>query len=362
MNLSEIKINSFKKANVLLSVLLNLSLLILILYPLLQPQNANATVSEGFVRFDRLSAATTPITGTACLKSTLTTQSAVVLVFPVDWTISGTASNWTASTTNVTTQITDPVGGGAAEAWPGIGASTVATSVTNGSVVWPTTAFTAGHFYCFYFTGASSTVGPAGNDKSGQLKTQGGAPYTDSMNWATSVVTPGTEQITVTASVSATMSFSLGGNSISLGTLSSGTTNSGNVVATIITNARNGWTSWMQGAQGSTTVGALHSTLANANINAPAAYPTVSTLSSAGGYVIDVDATAGSPTINTAYDGSTTEKGGASTTLFREIATKTTPTSASDQITINARARAASTQAAATDYTDTLTITAAGSF
>jgi len=346
-----------KSPKALLSIALQFSILLLsVAYPLLYPQKANATVTEGFVRFDRL-ATGSAISGTACLKSTLTTQTAVVIVFPQGWTISSTASNWTVTTTNLPT---DPVGGGAATAWPGIG---TATSVVGLSVTFPGTALAAGTFYCFNFAGASSTVGSAGNDKTGQLKTQGGAPYTDSIDYATSVVASAGEQVTITASVSATLTFSLSGNSIALGTLSSGTTTAGSVVESVITNARNGWTSWIKGAQGTTTVGALHSTAANADISAPAAWPTVSTLSSSGGYVVDVDATAGSPTINTAYDGNTTDKGGASTTLYREIATKTTPTTVSqDQVTINARARAASTQAAGADYTDTLTVTAAGSF
>ncbi len=355
MKLSKIKV--LKTPQALLSITLQLSILLLsVAYPLLSPQKANATVTEGFVRFDRL-ATGSAISGTACLKSTLTTQTNVVIVFPTGWTISSTAGNWTVSTTNLPT---DPVGGTAATAWPGIG---TASSVVGLSVVFPGTALAAGTFYCFNFAGASSTVGSAGNDQSGQLKTQGGAPYTDSLNYATSVVASGAEQVTVTASVSATLSFSLSGNSIALGTLSSSTTTSGNIVESVTTNARNGWTSWIKGTSGTTTVGALHSTAANADISAPAAWPTVSALSSTGGYVVDVDSTAGSPTINAGYNGTDTNSGGASTTLFREIATKTTPTSiAQDQVTINARARAASTQAAGSDYTDTLTVTAAGSF
>src|SRR4029078_6756560 len=75
-------------------------------------------------------------------------------------------------------------------------------------------------FYCFNFAGASSTIGSAGNDKTGQLKTEGGAPYVDSVDWATSIVSSNADQITVSASVSATMTFSLSGNSVNLGTLS----------------------------------------------------------------------------------------------------------------------------------------------
>jgi len=354
MNLS-IKVSRSPKA--LLSIALQFSILLLsVAYPLLYPQKANATVTEGFVRFDRL-ATGSAISGTACLKSTLTTQTNVVIVFPASWTISGTASNWTTTTTNLPT---DPVGGTAATIWPGIG---TASSVNGLSVTFPGTALAAGTFYCFNFAGASSTVGAAGNDRTGQLKTQGGSPYTDSIDYATSVVAAAAEQITVTASVSATMTFSLSGNSVALGGLSSGTTTAGGVVESVITNARNGWTSWIKGTNGSTTIGSLHSVAANADISAPAAWPTISTLSSTGGYVIDVDPTAGTPTIAAGYAGGTADQGGASTTLFKQIATKTTPTTiAQDQVTINARARAAATQAAGSDYTDTLTVTAAGSF
>jgi hypothetical protein len=351
-----IKVSRTPKA--LLSIALQLSILLLsVAYPLLYPQAANATVTEGFVRFNRL-ATGAAISGTACLKSTLTTQTNVVIVFPAGWTISQTAANWTTTTTNLPT---DPVGGGAATVWPGIGN---ASSVNGLSVVFPGSAFTAGTFYCFNFTdSSSSTVGSAGNNQTGQLKTQGGSPYTDSIDYATSVVAAAGEQITVTASVSTTMTFSLSGNSVALGSLSSGTTANGSVVESVITNARNGWTSWIKGTNGSTTIGSLHSVAANADISAPAAWPTVSTLGTSGGYVVDADSTAGGPTIAAGYAGGSADQGGASTTLFKQIATKTTPTSiAQDQVTINARARAAATQAAGNDYTDTLTVTAAGSF
>jgi hypothetical protein len=182
------------------------------------------------------------------------------------------------------------------------------------------------------------------------------------MDYATSVVSSNTDQITVSASVSATMSFALNSNSIALGTLSTSSVTSGNVVETISTNARNGWTTWVKGTQGSTTLGALRSATALANISVPAgSWNTTYDLSSTTGYVIDADATTGSPTINAGYDGANVTSGGISTTLFREMATKTTPGSG-DQVTINARAKILATQTAANDYTDTLTITAAGSF
>ncbi len=355
MKFPKIKVNNLKNPRVLLSVVLNISLLLLVLYPLLQPQLANATVTEGFVRLDRLSTGQA-ISGTACLKSTLTTQTATTIVFPQGWIISSTASNWTTTTTNLPT---DPSGGGAATAWPGIG---TATSVNGLSVTFPTTSFVAGNFYCFNFTGASSTIGPAGNNQNGELETLGGAPYTDQLNWAASIVSSGGEQVTVSASVSATMTFSLSGNSIALGTLSTSTVSSGNVTETVGTNARNGWVSWIKGAQGTTTLGALHSTVANADISVPTGtYGTVYDLATTTGYVIDADSGTGAPTIATAYNGTNTTSGGVSTTLFQQMASNTAPT-AGDTVTINARAKIPATQTAANDYSDTLTITAAGSF
>ena len=351
MRLSKVKFLVNPQA--VLSIVLQFSILLLsVAYPLFYPQKANATVTEGFVRFDRL-ATGSAISGTACLKSTLTTQTSAVIVFPAGWTISSTASNWTVTTTNLPT---DPVGGGAGEAWPGIG---TATSVNGLSVTFPGTAFTAGHFYCFNFTGASSTVGSAGNDQTGQLKTQGGAPYTDSMNYATSVVAAAGEQITVTASVSATMTFSLDGNSQNLGTLSTGTTAQGSPTITehVTTNARNGWTSWVKSAGGK-----LHSTTANADITSPGTYNgTPETLTSTGGYVLKAAVGSGSVTIAPEYTTSGSDDGGHLDTTFDQLATATAP-APDNQVTLITRARAGSTTPAASDYTDTLTITAAGSF
>jgi hypothetical protein len=326
------------------------------------PKQANATVTEGFVRFDRL-ATGAAISGTACLKSTLITQTKTEIVFPQGWTISPTAGNWTVSTTGITTQEKDPIGGGAAEVWPGIN---TATAVNGLAVVFPTTAFTAGHFYCFYFTGAASTVGPAGNDKTGELKTQGGAPYTDDVSFATSVVAAAGEQITVTASVSATMTFSLSGNSVALGTLTTGSVTSDptGITQSVLTNARNGYTSWIKGTSTTGgTGGGLHSTIATADIPSPSSYPTVTDLASATGVVIDTLAGGTNPpTLAAGYTGNGSSSGGHfDGGIFHQTATLTTPTGSST-LKYTLRAKIASTQAAAGDYSDTLVVTAAGSF
>lgn len=352
MKILSVKKTSLKTKKAKMSLLFYFCLLLTVFYPFMHPNKASAAVTEAFVRFDRL-ATSAAISGTACLKTgTSGTETNVVIVFPQGWTISSTASNWTVSTTNLPT---DPVGGAAATAWPGIG---TATSVSGLSVVFPGSDLSTATFYCFNFAGASSTVGSAGNDKTGQLKTQGGSPYVDSVDYSTSVVASGADQITVSASVSATMTFSLNTNSVALGTLSTGSVTSGSVTETISTNARNGWISWVKGTNSG---GALHSTVANADITSPSSFPTVTDLASATGYVLDADAGTGTPTINSGYNGTNTTSGGHIDNVFHEMATKTTAGSG-DTVTINVRAKIAATQAAATDYSDTLTVSAAGSF
>ena len=338
----------------ILSIGLTIAVLVVALYPLLQPKIATAAVAEGFIRFNRLETGAA-ITGTACLKSDQTSQTNVVIVFPNDWTISTTPANWTTTTTNLPV---DPQGD-TVTAWPSIGAT--ATSVVGNSVV-----FTGGNFaasnvlYCFNFSGgtsAQSSLGAAGNDKVGTLKTQGGNPYTDEMEWATSVVSSGGDQITITASVSATMSFSLDSNTVALGTLSTSSITSGTAVTQeVSTNARNGWISWVRSANA-----ALNSTIASDTILSPGtSNGAPESLTAQAGYVLDVNAGAGTPTINAEYNGGADE-GGHLATTFQETATKITP-GAADQAALVVKAKAGATTKAANDYTDTLTVVAAGSF
>lgn len=355
--LSEVKTLKLKNHRSLVSVLLYIVTIISLIYPVFTPSKANASVTEAFVRFDRL-ATGAAISGTACLKtSTSGTETNVVVVFPTGWTISSTASNWTVTTTDLPT---DPSGGGAATAWPGIG---TASSVSGGSVVFPGTDLSTGTFYCFNFAGASSTIGSAGNDQTGQLKTQGGNPYVDAVNWATSIVASGADQIAVTASVSATMTFSLSANSIALGTLSTSSVTSGSVTQTVSTNARNGYVSWIQGTSTTGgTGGGLHSSTANADITSPSSFPTTTDLAAATGVVLDADSGTNSPTINAGYDGSNVTSGGHfDGGVFHEVSSKTGAQSGTT-VTLNVRAKIPATQAAAADYADTLVVSAAGSF
>ena len=342
----------------LIAVLLGLTL-----YPILNPGKANAAVTESFVRFDRLGTGE-GISGSACLETTTVgTETNVVILFPADWTIDSTTggSNWTVTTTNLPTD----AAGGAATAWPGI---SQATSVSGNSVVFPATDLSTATFYCFNFSDTASTpstVGPAGNNKTGQLKTQGGSPFVDTVDWATSVVSADADQITVTASVSATMTFSLSGNTVTLGTINPNTTTAGSAITqTVSTNARNGWVSWVKSnTDGGANAGALASTVASAQIDSPGSFDgTPETLSTSGGYVLDVTAGTGAPTINAEYDTASADAGGhISYDQFRQTATENDPADG-DQVTLVVKARSSVTTPAASDYTDTLTVVAAGSF
>lgn len=358
--LKYLQINSDRKA--ILSFLLSLSLILLMAYPYLYPSKANATVNEAFVRFDRLAAITSgTISGTACLKSSLTSQTNVTITFPSGWTISGTAANWTTSTGTLPV---DPAGGAVA-AWPSIGSP--ASSVSGRSVT-----FTGGNFslsttlYCFNFSGTSSST-VAGNDQVGQLKTQGGSPFTDSVAWATSTVSagpPAADQISVTASVSATMTFSLSGTSTDLGTLVTSSTpnaSSPTITQSVSTNAHNGWVSWVK-----STNGALNSAASGGSISSPGSFDGApETLAAQSGYVLDVNTNSCSGcTIAAEYNGADTSSGGhldAAASGFRQTASHTVPAS-SETVDLVLRAKASATTPAANDYTDTLTVVAAGSF
>ena len=321
-------------------------------YFVFSPTASATAPTVSYIRFDRL-AAGSAISGTACLNTTDggSSEDTVKITFPSSWTVSGTASDWTTTTTNL------PTG---ASAWPGI--SSPATNVTSKTVTFSSTSLSSATLYCFNFAGASSTVGSAGNDQTGVWKTLSGSGSinNDLINYATSVVVAGADQVTVTGTVPSTFSFALSGTGVALGTLSTSAASSGNVTMTTSTNARNGWVSWVKAVNSNSTSG-LYSSSSGGTISSPSSFPTTTDLASATGVVLDADAGTGTPSIDAGYDGGNVTSGGHLDTTFNRMAYHTAPASG-DTVTVNVRAKIAATQAAASDYTDTLTITAAGNF
>lgn len=333
------------------------SLLAVLVLPFFFINTAQAgNFEQTYIRLDRLKASTAT-GGTVCAQAdTVATEADVQVVFPTGFTVNSTASNWTVTTTNL------PNG---ATAWPGIG---TATAVSSQTVTFPSTDLTVSTLYCFNFAASSTlTTSSAGNDKTGTVTTRTSGPATiDSSGYALSIVSD--DQIVVSATVPATFTFSLSGNTDSFSSNLSTTTTSttGNTV-TIATNAASGWVAWVKSANA-----ALNSASTSASIATAGSVDNSPTdLSSTTGYVLDVDITTdsgtGTGTVSQAsnygaeYAGANTTSGGTLSTSFQPIAASNGTTDG-DVLTLTERAKISAVQAAATDYTDTLTVVAAGRF
>ena len=320
------------------------------------PQISAAQLTEAYVRLDRLKASTTT-GGTVCMKvaTTGSTDASVKVTFPTGFTVNSTASNWTVNSTNLPTGSTFTPG------------ASTATSVSGQDVTWPISDITSGAtLYCFNFAGSSTlTNATAGNDKTGTIYDQASGPSTiDSGNYALSIISD--DQIVVTATVPATFSIALGGNTAALGTLSTGSvTSASGVTVTFNTNASNGWLGWVLSANTS-----LDSATTGDSIATTGSVDDSPSTLSAGteGYVLDADLTtdsstsgSGTVTIDAEYLGTDTSSGGTLSATFEEFATADGPTDG-DVITLIVRAAISGMTQAATDYTDTLTVVGAGHF
>lgn len=312
-----------------------------------------ASLTQAFVRFDRMKISA-PTTGTVCANPvTVATEASVQVAFPAGYTVSTTTSNWTVNTTNLAW----PTGG---TAWPGIGTATAAAGQV---VTFPSTDLTAGTLYCFNWTNtaALSITGSASANNSGSITTRDSGPSViDTASYATASISD--DQILVTASVAQTFSFALSGNTDALGTLSTSSVVSSPTprTATVNTNAKNGWYVW---ARDSST--GLNSSSAAATI-ASTTPGTNSTLSTGvEGYNTGVTQTqtsgSGTITVATPFVGGTTGRGGGLDTSLRTVASSN-GTANNAVMTLTNNATISSTTAAASDYTDTITVVGAGLF
>ncbi len=324
---------------------------------------AQAIFSQAYVRLDRLAASATT-GGTVCANpATVGTEANVQVTFPSGFTVNGTAGNWTVTTTNL------PPG---AVAWIGIG---TATAVAAPTVTFPSGDLTVGTLYCFNFSGTNTlTNDTAGNDKTGTITSRtSGLTTIDSTSYALSLVS--NDQIVITATVPATFSFALSGNSDTFtGNLSTTTVSTSGQTVSISTNAQDGWIAWVKSLNAG-----LNSAGTGASIASAGSYDDAPTdLASTTGYVLDVDITTDSGTgtgtvsqsagtgaagdgYGAEYNGTNATSGGTLTTSFQPIAASD-GTTGGDVLTLIERAKISAVQAAATDYTDTLTIVAAGRF
>lgn len=311
-----------------------------------------AALSTVFVRFDRMQTSTAT-TGTVCAKPASTaTEASVKVTFPTGYTL-GTAANFTVSTTNLSW----PTGG---TAWPSIA---TATTVSSQDVTFPSGDLTVGTLYCFNWTNSAAvTVTSSANASNlGTVTTQTSTPTTiDTAQFATASIT--NDQIVVTATVPPAFSFALSGNTDALGTLNYSTVGVSPTprTVTINTNARNGWIVLAKDTNTGLTSATASTTIASTTPG------TVSTLSAGTeGYNMGVTSTitsGGAITVDPAFaSGGVNYKGGGLDTTSRLVATGAGVANAAVLTMTNNVAIKAST-AAASDYTDTITVVGAGLF
>jgi hypothetical protein len=371
MKLSNLKINKDPKAA--LSILLQLSLLVASLsYALLYPPKANAAITNLYVVLDRQSATAT-LGGYACLKTgtTSTTVNKIIVNFPSTFTL-GALGGWSVDTSNAG-QLTSF----GATAWPTITGPTVVDDVASKAAIFSMTTpgLATGTLYCFHFT-SGGNVGAAGNAEIGQLTTSivtaGTTVNVDNGTYATSIVT-GTngEQVAVTASVSGTFTFALSptvaiyGQTLPLGVLptaANGVTAPNQIQASITTNAHNGYIAWIKSYNAK-----LHSAQVGSGSDLNSATVDLASGTGYGAFAYSTTADVATPYYTNGVgthptNGNGTTVGLLHTTQFDQIASETVAPIAAHTFNVGIRARATGTELPATDYSDTLTLVASGSF
>jgi hypothetical protein len=317
--------------------------------------------TQAFLRLDRLKALE-DTGGTVCLTpSTTGVEDEFQILFPTqtgtDFVVDATAANWTVTTTNL------PAG---ATAWPGIG---TATNVTGKTVTFPSGDLTISTQYCFNFSATNTlTNGSAGNSLTGTMRTlNSSAVLIEETNYAVSIIAD--DQIVVSAVVPPTFVFQLSGNTDAFSANLDPTvirSTAGRTV-TITTNAKGGWIGWVKDSQqGLFSATANYTIPTSGTVNGA---PTTLTTNSEG-YVLDADVTTdagGGCTVaaDAEYNGATTSAGGTLSANFQPFAacTGTPPATANgDVITLIERASIAGGTPAGSDYTDIITVVAAGNF
>jgi len=329
-------------------------------WPAFMPLASAGTLTNTLVRFDNMD--TSAFTsGLVCAKqATSGTDTSVMVTFPTGFTVSTTTSNWTTSTASTTGW---PSG---ATAWPGIG---TATSVSGQSVTFPSTTLTTGTLYCFNWTNSTAALqqpSAAANSETGTITTQASGPTTiDSGTFATSTIS--NDQISVSGSVNPSFSISFaGGSTDALGTLTTAAVASSSTVTfTVSTNAKNGWMAWVKDANSGLTSSSAGYTISSTSTPG-LGNNSVALTAGNEGYNLGITyaQTSGTCTSGSAVPSTfagTSSKGGSFDTNLRNILTCSGTTNTGVVTPTNYAAINGATPAAS-DYSDTETFVAAGTF
>lgn len=305
------------------------------------------TFSNVLVRFDRMKISQ-GTTGTVCAKTaTAGTETQVQVTFPTGYTL-GANTTFTTSTSNLAWP-------SSANAWPTIQSS--ATSVAGQVVTWTSGDLIANTLYCFNWTNTAAV-----QVKSSATGSNGGTVTTnlDSASFSTASITD--DQISVTASVPQSFSFALSANTDALGNLSTGSVTSSPTprTATVNTNAAGGWFVWAKDANSGLNSPTTSSTIASSS---PGSNSTQAAGTAGYNTGVTVSQTSGSasPSVDPAFDGTTTNHGGGLDTSLRLLASST-GTANNAVLTLKNNVAISATTTAATDYADTITVVGAGMF
>lgn len=352
------KVEGVKKLNVVVAALFAIS----IITTFIVSHNVfAASLTQSFVRFDRMKISTAT-TGTVCaMPATASTEASVVIGFPTGYTL-GLAATFTVDTTNLAW----PSG---ASAWPGIA---TATNVTGQDVTFPSNDLTVGTLYCFNWTNSAAvtTKSSATASNSGMITTRTSAPADiDTASYSTATIAD--DQIVVTATVPQVFSFALSGNTDALGTLGTGSVSTSPTprTVTINTNAKNGWQVWAKNAyQGLCSPSLNTCTVGTPTTNLPTTATGSNRTLAAGTADYNTGLTqtqsAGSGTISIAapFVGTAAGQGGGlSATVLQSLASSN-GTADTAVLTLKNNVAISAITPAAADYTDTITVIGAGLF
>jgi hypothetical protein len=359
-------------------IVLVVAILLGVIAQLLPSQAFAATgFQQAYVRLDRMKANTTTSGMVCATPATIATEASVVITFPSTYTLDTTASHWVLTTTNIP-----------GTAWPGIGSNPTSVSNVAKTITVASTDLTVGTQYCFNWKDDGThgfpltTAASAADNQQGEIETFTSTPTTiDLTEIAFSNIVD--DHILVTATVPPSFAFTLdnggGGTSDSFGTLAdtpAGVVNStSGVTGTVVTNAKSGWIAWAKDTDRNPSAQGLRSATAAYTIaTAGVIDGTPSTLSGgaggAEGYGLAVQSnTVGSgctaATPGEYNDGGNTAKAGTFSNVFQVISQCTggSPgTSNGSNFVLKERAAITGATPAATDYTDTITVVAAGNF
>ena len=316
--------------------------------------------------------------GTVCATTPATTpgtETSLKITFPTvptgittGYVVNATAANWTTTVTNL------PAG---AAAWPGIG---TATNVTGKIVTFPSGALLASTNYCFNFSGTSTlTNASAGNSFKAYLGTYNvGSSLLMQTEFGLAVVDGTTkfDQYAITATVPPIFIFFLESSIDSFPTDLDPTfvSVSSGVNFDITTNAKGGWIAWVKDSQQG-----LFSSTANYTIPTSGIVDGFPTTLAAGteGYVlasdVAIDAAGGCTVVSAPeYDktngviaANQAKAGSTLSSNFQPVSSCTgvaPATSNGDKVLLTERASISGGTPAGTDYSDILTVVAAGNF